>query len=330
MLQAIPRYPVKIDAAGIQKRLEEQGFSIHRRSIERDLKRLSDEGIFPIEADVQSRPYGWYWPANVKPMDIPSMDPLTALSYVLIEQHAQDLLPSSITENIKAYFSQAHAILKKAKGRKKLGLWPDKVRLLDRGPIQQIPKIDEEIQRVIHNALLQNSRLHAIYLTRNKQEPDEYDVNPLGLVYKSGVAYLVCTLWDYEDIRQLALHRFIEAWGSEKISHIPKDFNLDTYIKKGEFGYTRNQKHIRLKALVKDYVAFHLAERPLADDQKLKQVKNSWYELQATVSDTEELRWWLLGYGDAIRVKQPISIRNEIVSTAKSIIDLYKKKLSTN
>jgi len=38
----------------------------------------------------------------------------------------------------------------------------------------------------------------------------------------------------------------------------------------------------------------------------------------------------LLGYGDAIRVKQPISIRNEIVSTAKSIIDLYKKKLSTN
>jgi hypothetical protein len=39
------------------------------------------------------------------------------------------------------------------------------------------------------------------------QEPVTYKINPLGIVTKEGMTYLVCTLWDYTDIRQLAVHR---------------------------------------------------------------------------------------------------------------------------
>jgi len=38
-----------------------------------------------------------------------------------------------------------------------------------------------------------------------------YTVNPLGLVMRDGTTYLVCTLLDYTDIRQLAMHRMGSA-----------------------------------------------------------------------------------------------------------------------
>jgi predicted DNA-binding transcriptional regulator YafY len=41
--------------------------------------------------------------------------------------------------------------------------------------------------------------------------------------------------------------------------------------------------------------------------------------LSATVADTAELRWWLLGFGEGVEVIGPKSLRNEFIETVKSI-----------
>ena len=44
----------------------------------------------------------------------------------------------------------------------------------------------------------------------------------------------------------------------------------------------------------------HLLESPLSKDQIVMDLDDE-YEITATVVDTEQLNWWLRGFGDAVR-----------------------------
>ena len=58
-----------------------------------------------------------------------------------------------------------------------------------------------------------------------------------GWLFRDGVTYLVATLRDYDQVRQLALHRFRDASPmTEKVTP-PKGFKLDHYINQGAFDY---------------------------------------------------------------------------------------------
>jgi predicted DNA-binding transcriptional regulator YafY len=81
------------------------------------------------------------------------------------------------------------------------------VRVIHRGPPLRLPEIDEAILDVATRGLLEGRRLEVAYRSREKGELLRCELNPLGLVFKGGSAYLVCTFWDYTDIRQIVLHR---------------------------------------------------------------------------------------------------------------------------
>jgi predicted DNA-binding transcriptional regulator YafY len=324
MLKYIPRSPNKIDAASIKVHLDQKGYDISKRSIERDLKALSEEGVFPIEKDDRDRPYGWYWPRNIKPLDIPGMDSLMALSYVLIEQHIRDILPSSVTASLKPYFSQARAVLKEGSAKNKLSYLPEKIRLLDRGPMQKSPKVPAVITDAIHQALLQNKKLSATYLPRDKERHDSYEINPLALIFKGGVAYLICTLWEYSDIKQLALHRFSQASLLSEEAKVPEGFGIDDYISTGKLSYLRSDKPIKFSATISDFMALHLTEQPLADNQKIVRVEGGRHKLSASIADSDELLWWILSFGTNIEVLKPVFLRKEIKVRVNEIYKLYK------
>ncbi len=59
VLSMLPHPPRRLDAATIEARLRARGVEVHRRTIQRDLVELSR--IFPIVADLRSKPYGWRW-----------------------------------------------------------------------------------------------------------------------------------------------------------------------------------------------------------------------------------------------------------------------------
>ncbi|MGZ3416865.1 MAG: helix-turn-helix transcriptional regulator [Polyangiales bacterium] len=59
MLRLIPRAPRKIDSAALEAALCEHGQAIDRRSIQRDLHKLSV--VFPIVCDDTHKPFGWSW-----------------------------------------------------------------------------------------------------------------------------------------------------------------------------------------------------------------------------------------------------------------------------
>jgi len=318
MLRLIPRHPSKVSTTQLIHSLADAGFEVTPRTLQRDLVKLSE--IYPLISDERSKPFGWSWRSGAAVMDIPSMDSHTALAYWLADQHLKPLLPKTTLKKLQAHFDAATDVLNKISTDQGAPAWRNKVRVLHRGPNLKSPVIDEDVQNNVYDALLRNRKLSITYHPRNNGEK-EYELHPLGLVLKDGISYLVCTIWDYTDIRLLTLHRIEQSEVLDIPIDVPESFNLDEYIASGELDFVIDGS-IKFKAIFSKEAAFYLEERPLSDDQCIADVDDK-VELTATIHDTSELRWWLLSFGDQVEVLEPKGMRNDMIYTLQSAVNLY-------
>jgi predicted DNA-binding transcriptional regulator YafY len=320
MLQHIPRYPRTITTQTLKDRLADEGHEVSKRTVERDLVKLSQ--VFRLGSETRNRVQHWFWPENLGVFDIPGMGPAAALTFRLAEAHLRPLLPPATLQLLGPYFERAKEVLDAGNSGPKG--WQDKVRVIPRGPELRAPQVKPEVQQAVYQALLEERRLRVDYHPKGAGQFQSYEVNPLGLVVREGVLYLVSTLWDYDDIKQLACHRMSTATMLEKPVKRLKGFDLDRYIRgQGEFAYPTGKGKVRLGALFDEAAAEHLYERPLADDQVLKERRDGRVLLTATVLDTYELRWWLLGFGDQVEVVGPKGLRREFARISQAMAGRY-------
>jgi len=319
MLRLIPRYPIKITARDIKERLDTQDFKVAKRTIERDMQALSE--VFPLLCDDRNKPYGWSWQKDAPSFDLPGLAPNEALVMKLVERFLSPLLPASVTAQLQPHFKAADMALKnpsRASG------WTRKIHAVP--PTQPLlpPAIKPDVQRAIYEALLQNQRIKAAYLRRGDSRPAEYTLNPLAIVQRGAVTYLIGTAFDYSDILTFALHRFQNAEILDEAVRHPAGFDLDDYIASGALGFGSGKK-IKLEALFENETAEHLYETPLSADQSLKLHDKHHIKLTATVTDTAQLRWWLLGFGDAVKVLAPAKLRKAMAEAAHGMSRAYSK-----
>ncbi len=321
MLRLVPRHPAKRDTSEIRKRLADEGFEVTYRTLQRDLKEFSS--IFPLECDDRSKPFGWSWMADGNVMDIPGMDSHTALAFYLANKYLDPMLPRETMHHLQPHFDLAGKVLDAIPTGSGAPSWRDKVRVLRRGQFLSPPVVASDVQHEIYDALLLNRRVRVTYKARNNGESREYELNPLGLVLKDAVIYLVCTCWNYTDIRLMTLHRMSDAEKMDVPVSVPKGFDLDAYIAAGELDFVEGGE-VHLKAKVSREVAYHLEERPLHPDQSLTEQGEGEWLLEASVQDTSELRWWLLGFGDNVEVLQPVDLRDYFSDVAQRMYSLYR------
>ncbi len=319
MLQLLP---VKVPKSAVQIRdeLEREGFQVDLRTVQRDLKELME--VFPLTAR-KGKPISWRWDRNAMSFEIPGMDRVGALTLKMVSEFMSRLLPKNCLDSLAPNLRRAEAVLNDL-DEKTYGGWLDKVRVVPRNQPLLPPHVDSEVLDVVYESLFQDRRFKAMYLKRNESEPVEYIVNPLGLVASDPSLYLVATLWDYENIKLLAVHRFQTAEMIYETVRKPKGFTLDKYLASGALGFARHEgKKIRLKALFDKYAAAHLYESPLSTKQKITEQEDGNILIEAEVLDTLQLRWWLLGFGDNVEVVGPKSLRQELVETIRNMAGYY-------
>lgn len=320
MLRMIPRYPIKLTATQLHEKLKSENYVITKRTIERDLMMLSES--FPIVSDERDKPYGWSWAKEGAHFDLPGISTTEALTFNLVEQHLKPILPASTLSQLNHYFVTASKKLTSLSEHSPAHTWLDKVRVIQ--PTQTLlpPNIDSDAQRVVSEGLLLDKQLKIAYQKRGAENTVEYLIHPLGIVERGQLIYLVCTMRSYHDIRILALHRFRSAEMLDASSQRPEGFSLDDYIASGAFGFG-GEETIRLEAVFKNPTGDHLYETPLSVDQVLTVQGEGDIKMTATVVDTEQLRWWLLGFGERVEVLAPAQLRESIAQTAKSLADIY-------
>ena len=69
----------------------------------------------------------------------------------------------------------------------------------------------------------------------------------------------------------------------------------------------------------------YLSETPLSADQQVTRLDSSTYQLQSTVKDTLQRRWWLRSFAAAdVEILEPLSLREEFVESAKALSKIYQ------
>lgn len=321
ILRLIPRAPSKIGTRELMTKLKSLGFAVSQRSIQRNLVDLSE--IYPdLVNDGDKDIPGWFWRQAAEIQDLPQMDPPVALTFSLARQFLSQLLPPAILQELVPYFRRADNVLK---GLKSHGFeqWRDRVRIVPRTQPLIPALIEDNVLHVIYEALLNRQQFKGRYSGRYRDEA-EYDFHPLGLIFRDSVVYLVATVWDYEDPRHYALHRFTRAEPLEAAAREPHDFTLDSHLATGVAEYAdTDARYIKLVARFEAASAQHLRETPLSEDQTLKDMRDGRVELRSTVLSTWQLRWWLLGFGENVEVMRPASLRSEFEEHAKALYRRY-------
>ncbi len=248
LLRRLPRRRPGVTAAELQSHLETEGFSVTKRTIERDLLEL--ERHFQLDCDNRSKPHHWRWRDGAV-TELGGLDISDALSLALAEQAIRPLLPASLLRALEPRFALARS---KLAGLEKhsFARWLDKVRSVPAALNFQAPRIPDAVLRTVHEALLEETCLEIAYANPGDRKAKTLPLHPLGLVQRGPVAYLVTSAHDYDDPRLYALHRMSRARRLDTPRRVPPGFTLDACLAAGHLDFapgepiilTRNPKWI--------------------------------------------------------------------------------------
>lgn len=290
--------------------LEREGIKISLRTIQRDLNQLAER--FPIESNNEV-PQGWRWQANAPIQSLPNMTSSQAVTFMMVEEHLKHLLPPSLLEEMTPWFDLARHSLSNQNNVKQ---WINRVRIVPATQPLIPPVLNKETQQIIYEALLQDQQIECTYRTRNKQEDKYYILNPLALVQKGAVIYLVCTRHDKTDVQTFALHRFQSAKLLDTTVVHPQNFELNDYIESGALGfrvdYNSPTEHIELKLTMSENTAQTFYESQLSKDQKIINLEENIVQVIANVPFTSQLVWWLRSFGKKMLRIEPQKVANQV------------------
>jgi hypothetical protein len=192
--------------------------------VERDLGELMD--AFDLECNNTSIPYGWRWMPGGS-TDLAGMTLADALSLSLVNDMVKPLLPVSMLQGLESRFKQARKKLNDLAEENPKARWIDKVRIIQ--PTQPLlaPQINPEILETVQECLLADEIIDVEYRGADAETAHPQMLNPLGLVTRGQITYIVATARNYSDIRLYTMHRIAQASRTYKKCQKPAEFNLD-------------------------------------------------------------------------------------------------------
>lgn len=305
LIALLPRSPEKRSTPELLSRLGAAGHTLTARSLQRRLASLSL--THPVVCDDRSKPFGWSI-APSAPANLGVMSTQEALALKLAQRYLSDALPSEVLDDLKQYFRQADGKLREESLYR---AWLGKVRLIPASQPLLKPAVARNVLSGAYAGVLRGTVLNVTYRQRDAERAKTYDIEPLAIVVRGSVTYLVAQFPWARDVTLMALHRFSSVRQTDSKIRQPLHFDLDKFIESGALGFypTPSQDvHVRFY----DGAGSHLEETPLDADQRLEIRDDGEIDLFVALPVTEQFKWWLLAFGDRAEVIAPRTLRQEI------------------
>lgn len=321
LLRSLPARPPGITAQELVDLLDDAGFTVSKRTIERDLIELSN--LFPLQCNDKSVPYGWYWTPGAT-AELPGLTLSEALTLRLVEDSLRPLLPGYMLKSLEPRFAQAHQKLQALGDQVPAARWIDRIASVPPELALLAPEVNGELLERIQQALLEDRQLSCSYFAAHSNKTRELQLNPLALIQRGNITYLAAIAEPYEDVRLFAAHRFQRADLLDAPCRRPAGFRLDEYIASGALQFTSpGAGMIELRAWVSEELVRQLRETPLTEDMRL-QADGDGHHLSATLQDSWQLRWWLLSQTGKIVVHEPQALCEALRSQLEAGLQMYR------
>jgi len=320
MLRLIPRKQPGISVSAILEGLENDGFTVTRRTVERDLNELAL--VFQLSSTENERPQRWFWAGNAS-FDIPGVSLTEAISLGLLRQVISALMPKYFTASLEDRFALADQKLSDSSAHR-YAKWTELIAYTPPGLPFIPPAIDPTALESIHTALLEKRQLTFIYRSPYQEKKKTYTVNPLGIHLHGQRPYFLASVSDHPTVFQFAIQRMGKTEILEQPSIPLPGFSLADHLAEGG-SQSCAEKTITLRATLNDHLASLLEETPLSTDQKITR-KPDKITLTATLQQSWQLDFWLLSQGPAITVQKPISVRKYLIARLNQTLINYTEE----
>lgn len=293
--------------AELAKRLE-----VSPRTIHRDMEALTAAGV-PVYAE-RGNKGGWRlleeYRTNLTGLSQPEIMALFALK------------PTQLLNDLGLGKAGEHALIKM------LAALPSTQR---QGAEYARQRILVDIQRyqesvpllpVLQEAVWQDRKLWLVYEPM-QGKPSERTVDPLGLVVKGSVWYLVASRQG--ELRSYRASRILEAKVLDEPSLRPADFDLGAYWRRARAEYRaqiptyRIKVRILQKVLTRTNPASHWGQLEYSEP-----VGDGWLIAHLRFEYPEQALGWVLGAGTAVEALEPHEFRQQVIETLGMALELYQ------
>ena len=164
---------------------------------------------------------------------------------------------------------------------------------------------------------------HITYQSLQATEPVTYDVYPYGLVHHRGSLYLVGWAPRRGRIQHWKIDRIEDVEVTSLQFQRPEGFELRKHLAKS-FGVFQGEGEVHVKVRFSATVARYVQEGRWHSSQKLTRQKDGSLLAEFDLSTTEEIKHWLLSFGQHAEVLAPPELRQEITDEVRALLALYQ------
>jgi predicted DNA-binding transcriptional regulator YafY len=294
------------------------GEGVSDRTIRRDFEALTQAG-FPIET--VKRDGKTYFTLN---RDV--FRGVAAAGFSLSELSALHLSRSLLTavaggpfrDSLASAFDKLHDALPPSMW-KFIDSLPDALGAKEHASRPRAAGAAKAIEALI-NAILARRRVRMRYHSFSSQQVKDYVVEPYRVAYAQGGLYLQAFVPEYRELRTFAAQRIEQAVALEESFNPIADAPSDVFPHSlGAFSGTPEIVVIEFSAAEAPYVR----EREWHPSQVIEELPDGRIRLTLNVVIDWELQAWVMGFGPAAKVIQPVEFAKRIVDSLEQARATY-------
>jgi predicted DNA-binding transcriptional regulator YafY len=189
-------------------------------------------------------------------------------------------------------------------------------------PYKDYGRFKEIINRV-NEAAVNKKSVEIVYFTMSRKKETKRTVDPYRIWFFNGTFYLIGFCHFRKEVRIFALDRIKLLHQTRESFQIDENFDLDAFLG-ASFGIFQGEL-TRVKIRFSPEVAGYIKEKIWHDSQKLETQEDGSLLFEAVVAGTQEIKYWILGWGSHAEVLEPEGLKEEICAQAVATLNLYQK-----
>lgn len=312
MMQLIPIAPRWTTAKRLFLALEARGYSVSKRTIERNLSDFAT--VFGLISSESPEGNKWSFGTDSEFGFIPAMSAEEALTIQMAKQHLNQHLPNSLFGTLEGVFKKADDVLKQSD---ELSQWQNKIAVVPPGLAIDTKEVSQDILDVLYQAILENKQVELCY-----RDGEPRIINIMGIIVRDKKLVLPVIYHGHNDVRLMLAHR-ISTIKLLDANYKTNSFSLAQYVNSQAAETLISSDDISLKLKVKGYANLLLTESSIGKNQTLGEKVDGWAEFEVTLKHTYELEHWLKSHIQDIQIISPKSVRDRVLTQLSKALEQH-------
>ncbi|MEZ6128327.1 MAG: WYL domain-containing transcriptional regulator [Planctomycetaceae bacterium] len=164
-----------------------------------------------------------------------------------------------------------------------------------------------------------------VYQSMQSTEPVEQEVYPLGMVHHRGSLYLIAWSSTRKEIRTYKIDRLDDVQIQNLRAEVPEKFSLEDWLA-SSFGVYRSGSQVpqTIRIRFTRDVARYVQESRWHASQQLTLQKDGSLTAEFQLTDTTEIKRWIMSFGPNAQVLEPAKLVEEIAADLTQMQKAYE------